>query len=222
MRNLEIYNAVRSVPDEAQKEIQGGRLSGFTDINPMWRIKALTEQFGVCGVGWKYEIREHWLDTSMAEDEISANVLIDLYIKIDGEWSAPVQGIGGSMFVQKERGGLHTSDECYKMALTDAISVACKALGMGADIYWSNDRTKYNAPEKEEFQPEPLTEAQREFVKIKCKALEIGKTSELKKICGVGKPDEMTSAHLVKFTEYVNRKEEAIRRAQRDAAGQNV
>ena len=49
--NLKLYNAVRSVPAEAQKKINGGRLKGMTDINPMWRIKTLTEQFGVCGVG---------------------------------------------------------------------------------------------------------------------------------------------------------------------------
>ena len=30
------------------------------------------------------------------------------------------------------------------MAETDALSVACKKLGMAADIYWSSDRTKYN------------------------------------------------------------------------------
>ena len=38
------------------------------------------------------------------------------------------------------------------MALTDAISVACKALGFGADIYWASGRTKYNAdtPEQDE------------------------------------------------------------------------
>ena len=30
------------------------------------------------------------------------------------------------------------------MALTDAISVACKSLGFGADIYFGKDRTKYN------------------------------------------------------------------------------
>ncbi|HCC35130.1 MAG TPA: hypothetical protein DEQ02_05645 [Ruminococcaceae bacterium] len=36
------------------------------------------------------------------------------------------------------------SDECFKMALTDAISVSCKALGFGADVYWDKDRTKYS------------------------------------------------------------------------------
>ena len=40
------------------------------------------------------------------------------------------------------------SDEGYKMALTDAISVACKALGIGADVWFANDRTKYDAPQE--------------------------------------------------------------------------
>ena len=58
--NLKIYNAVRAVPKEALKPIQAGRLKGMSDINPMWRIKALTEQFGVCGFGWYIEEVERW------------------------------------------------------------------------------------------------------------------------------------------------------------------
>jgi hypothetical protein len=45
MENLTIYNAVRKVPSEAQRTIPFGPMKGKTDINPMWRIKALTEQF---------------------------------------------------------------------------------------------------------------------------------------------------------------------------------
>ena len=41
--NLSIYERVRSVPAEAKKAIEAGRLKGKSDINPMWRIKALTE-----------------------------------------------------------------------------------------------------------------------------------------------------------------------------------
>lgn len=141
--NLEIYNKVRQVPERAQKPIRAGRLKGMTDINPMWRIKVLTDQFGPCGFGWYYEVKDHWIETSMSNDEITANVLISLYIKHDGEWSAPIQGIGGSKLVAQEKKGLYVNDECFKMALTDAISVACKALGVGADIYWSKDNTKY-------------------------------------------------------------------------------
>ena len=60
--NLKIYESFRKVPDEAQREIEGGKLKGFTDINPMWRIKKLTELFGPCGIGWKAPILDFELN----------------------------------------------------------------------------------------------------------------------------------------------------------------
>lgn len=148
MQNMEIYEKVRSVPKDAQKEIVGGRLKGMTDINPMWRIKMLTEMFGPCGFGWKTEIVNKWLEKGGGED-VACFVEINLYIKVNDQWSEPIPGVGGSSFVTKERNGLYTSDECYKMAYTDAISVACKSLGFAADIYYKNDRTKYNTGSSE-------------------------------------------------------------------------
>lgn len=142
--NLFLYNKLRNVPTDAQKEIPKGRLKGMTNINPMWRIKALTEQFGSCGIGWKYVITRQWTEAG-ANNEIIACCNIDMYIKYNGEWSEAIPGTGGSMLVAKETNGPHTSDECFKMALTDAISVAAKALGAGADVYWQEDRTKYDA-----------------------------------------------------------------------------
>lgn len=143
MENMDIYNAVRNVPDSAKKTISAGRLKGMTDINPMWRIQVLTERFGPCGIGWKYTITDKRLETG-ADGVVVAFVDIGLFYKVDGEWSEAVPGTGGSSLVAKERNGLYTSDECFKMALTDALSVACKALGVGADVYWAAGRTKYN------------------------------------------------------------------------------
>lgn len=140
--NMSLYNAVRTPPPTALKQISGGRLKGMTDINPMWRIKTMTEQFGPCGEGWKYTIDRIWLEHG-ANGEIAAFALISLYYRIEGEWSEPIPGIGGSGFVNKETGGMYTDDECYKKALTDALSVACKALGVAADVYWQADKTKY-------------------------------------------------------------------------------
>lgn len=141
--NLDLYNRVRKVPKEAIKSIAAGRLKGMSDINPMWRIKMLTEEFGVCGFGWKYEIIRMWNENG-GNGVISSFVHINLFVKMNGEWSEAIQGVGGSSFVTNEKNGLYTSDECFKMALTDAISVACKALGMGADVYWDKDSTKYS------------------------------------------------------------------------------
>ena len=144
--NLTLYNDLREVPKDAQKTITGGRLNGFTDINSMWRIKALTEQFGPCGEGWYLETKDFWSEEH--GDETAVFVIVNLYYKTSsGEWSAPVTGIGGNKVVKKEKGGSYVSDEAYKMAETDAIGSACKKLGMGADVYWKEDRTKYSVEE---------------------------------------------------------------------------
>ena len=142
--NMEIYNNLRAVPEEAKKPIGAGRLRGMTDINPMWRIKRLTEVFGPCGIGWRYEIVRQWTEPG-GENEIRAFCNINLFYKYGDEWSAPIPGTGGNSFVTAERSGVYTSDECYKMALTDALSVACKALGMAGDVFYEKDRTKYTA-----------------------------------------------------------------------------
>lgn len=146
MNNMELYELGRSVPDEAKKTIGGGRLKGFTDINPMWRIKRLTEMFGPCGIGWWYTIQDKRIETG-ANGVVCAFVDIDLYYKWGNDISQPIAGTGGSSFISKENKELYTSDECFKMALTDAISVAAKAIGVGADVYYQKDRDKYTAPE---------------------------------------------------------------------------
>lgn len=146
MNNMDLYNAFREVPDEAIKPITAGRLKGMSDINPMWRIQRLTEKFGPCGVGWWYDITDKKLVTDDITKQIAAFVDILLYY-VDPETGTPSHGIpgtGGASFVAQERNGAYLSDECFKMALTDALSVAAKALGVGADVYFPNGRSKYS------------------------------------------------------------------------------
>lgn len=159
MDKMEIWQALEKTADEAKKPIEAGRLKGFTDINPCWRMKRLTEVFGPCGIGWKFDVCNTYTIPG-ADGEIAAFVDILLYYKQGNEWSEGVPGLGGSMFVAKERNGMHTSDECFKMALSDAIGTACKALGMSADIYFSKDRSKYTtAQEAPEAKMETVQDA---------------------------------------------------------------
>lgn len=151
MENLTIYDKVRAVPSCALKPITAGRLKGMSDINPMWRIKTLTEMFGPCGVGWWYEITDKRFEHDPITKQTAAFVEIKLYY-IDpksGTKSHGIPGLGGASFVAQERNGAYMSDECEKMALTDAISVAAKALGVAADVYFAKDRTKYDAQTSE-------------------------------------------------------------------------
>lgn len=140
--NMKFYNQCKEVPDNAQKPIQAGRLKGKTDINPQWRIEKLTEMFGPCGIGWKVKTINKWIEEG-GNGEKAAFIDIELFVKVDGEWSEAIEGTGGASFVAKEKSGYYTSDECYKMAKTDALSVACKMLGMGSDIYRGYNDGKY-------------------------------------------------------------------------------
>nr|DAF02384.1 MAG TPA: hypothetical protein [Caudoviricetes sp.] len=177
MENMKFYEAAKAVPEEAKRTIAAGRIKGFTDINPMWRIKKLTELFGPCGIGWYYEPTKQWMVET--EKETAAFVNIDLYVKVDNEWSKPIHGTGGSTFLANEKAGPRMSDEAYKMATTDALSVACKALGIGADVYWSADRTKYTASPEE-----PATAAQMKTIKQLCfeRGINYEKLLEMKKM----------------------------------------
>lgn len=162
MENMELYNRFRKVPDEAKKPITAGRLKGKTDINPMWRMKMLTEAFGPCGFGWTLKIVRTWIEeseTARYTDEITrysektANVEIELRVNVDGKWSEPIPGIGGAMFVEMESKGVHVDDECYKKAFTDAISVACKALGIAADVYFDRDPDSKYPTQTQQYEP---------------------------------------------------------------------
>lgn len=150
--NLRLYNRIKSVPDTAKKKIDGGRLKGMTDISPMWRIKMLTDLFGPVGIGWNVcqtDYRTVTNDT-LGETAVFVEVALTYRETPDAEWSAPVFGTGGAKLVTIEKGGIHLDDEAFKKAYTDAISVACKALGMGADVYWDRDANKYNYGDRNE------------------------------------------------------------------------
>jgi hypothetical protein len=147
MGNLDIWNKVNKPPINALKTIGAGRTKGMTDIKPQWRLQIMTDVFGPCGIGWKYTVDRLWTEPG-SEDQVCAFALVTVYTKLEDGWSAPIQGIGGSMLVAKEKAGLYTSDEAYKMAVTDALSVAFKALGVAAEIYLGNfDGSKYKEPE---------------------------------------------------------------------------
>lgn len=194
MDNMQIYDKVKECPKNALKEIAAGRLKGKSDINPMWRIKMLTELFGACGIGWYYEIDKQWLETG-AKGEVSAFCNISLYIKQGAEWSKPIQGTGGAAFIACEKNGPYTSDECFKMALTDAISVACKALGFAADVYWAADKTKYDQPRET---PQSAPQFERTITAATIKAIDDMITvtgtdrAKLLEYYHVSKIDEMT------------------------------
>ena len=162
--NLKIWNAVKQVPPSFLKPIGFGKLKGKSDINPQWRIMAMTQAFGVVGHGWTYRIVRTW-NESAPDGSVMCFAEVAVKTKIDGEWGQEFGGIGGSNSIEKNKNGLVANDDGYKMAVTDALSVAFKAVGIAADIYMGNyDDSKYQykadiSQAFSEFQQLPVAQA---------------------------------------------------------------
>lgn len=189
-QNMRFYVQVQDTPKEAQKSFNNGRFSG-TDINPMWRIKMLTQMFGPVGFGWWTENEQYVFEESNDTGEIAVFCTLQLRYKdpATGEISQPVTGVGGNKFLVSQKSGKYCNDEAYKMAYTDALSIACKALGFSHDIYYANDRTKYTMsgdtqPEtkdkKADTESKHTADSADLIVKIEAKLAEVGKTMKTK------------------------------------------
>lgn len=138
----------------ALRQITDGKLKGKTDINPQWRYEAMTEKFGLVGIGWKYEIQKLWTENG-AKSEVLAFAQVAVFIRNADtkEWSDPIVGIGGSKLVNAFNEGLRSNDEGYKMAVTDAFSTSLKMLGVAADIYagrWDGEKYKDTPQEQQQ------------------------------------------------------------------------
>lgn len=215
---METYNKLKSVPAEMLKKIEGGRLKGMSDIKPQWRIQKLTEVFGLCGFGWKFEITNKWIEKGEKQESV-AFVDLNLYVKVNDIWSDAIYGNGGSMFVTAEKNGLYTSDEAFKMAVTDALGTAAKHIGLAADIYMGHGG-KYEQPptqpeppkqskqkEKPQLTPEEIAALKKRVEDFET-AIELCDTIEQVDANVLDAPDLMTYG---KIKELVNKKKELLK-----------
>ena len=205
MNNMDLWDKLKAPPEEAKKKIIGGRLKGMTDIKPQWRFKIVTETFGPVGIGWKYTIEKLW--TERTDDaHICAFALVNFYYK-QGEWSEAIPGTGGSMLQVQESSKVHTSDEAYKMAVTDALSVCMKALGVGADVYMGYSDSKnptQGQPQQKPAQAKPKApEAKvKELLKLIDQIFGDGGALKLKELTTFGDPGNEKWMDMDKLSTY--------------------
>jgi hypothetical protein len=140
----EHYEALRRPPQEALRTIEFGALKGKSDINPQWKYEAMTEEFGLCGIGWKFEIADKETVPVTQTGEMMIFVVVNLYVKDGESWSAPIPGCGGDFLIKRDKNGMHGNDEGLKMAITDALGNAAKMIGVAADVYRGKFDTKFN------------------------------------------------------------------------------
>lgn len=139
--NTVLWNRCSTTPGEYLKDFK--RAGGFqgSSIDPVYRIRLLTEMFGPCGKGWGFVQEDQWTDGGSGAYVVY--VRGHLWYMLDGERYQTMSHTGGT---NTDR----TPDESYKMAETDALGKCCLDLGLAADVYMGvHDADKYqdNAPQ---------------------------------------------------------------------------
>ena len=147
-QSIELFRAQARPPQEALKTIEFGRLKGKSDINPQWRIEALTETYGLYGLGWFVQIKDKDVFDVPETQEKMLFLTLELYVRDwsipdEYKWFGPAIGIGGDYIIVRDKNGVHGNDEAYAMAMTDALGKAAKLFGIANDIYRGKFDSKY-------------------------------------------------------------------------------
>ena len=147
-QSIELFRAQARPPQEALKTIEFGRLKGKSDINPQWRIEALTETYGLYGLGWFVQIKDTTMVDLPETQEKMLFLTLELFVRDwsipeDYHWFGPAIGIGGDYIIVRDKNGVHGNDEAYAMAMTDALGKAAKLFGIANDIYRGKFDSKY-------------------------------------------------------------------------------
>lgn len=190
---IKLYEALATPPQDAIREIKGGNLKGFSDINPQWRTEVVTREIGLCGIDWKFEVSDTFTQAVEATGEVLVFVKVAVYIKDADEWSAPIYGFGGDYLVKKDRNGVRGNDEGMKMAVTDALGTALKMIGVGADVY--RGLTKNGVSDSKYAQRDAFS-VQNQQNQRKAEALK-KLTAEMKRIGA--QPDEVSALAGLKY-----------------------
>ena len=159
--NLALWNRHRTPHKDALKGFK--KRGGFagTAIDPMWSIRAATEEWGPMGEGWGYTVVVENMD-KLSDEWVLHTVSIYLWY---GSPQTLVPSTGSTWMVSPckkwvdgvQVDSISYDDEAPKKSRTDALTKALSWLGFGADIYMGmHDGSKYADLQQDEPSPDTI------------------------------------------------------------------
>jgi hypothetical protein len=181
--NLDLWDQVRT-PDPAHTKgfTRGGGFKG-TSTNVTYLVRLATEQFGMNGVGWGFDVDDEKYaegaplldkDKTIIGKEIVHVIRGRIWYVSDGEKHHTSPQFGQTTFVGSNKYGPFTDEEAPKKSISDCMVKCLSLLGFAADIhlglwddnkYLSEVKRKYAAkPTEHTISPQKLTDIQEKSV----------------------------------------------------------
>jgi len=122
--NMDVWNKVCKTDPKYAKKVSIGRT--FTAIDPMYQVRKATEEFGMAGEGWGFEI----VDRTFPPPDYVA-VTVRVWAKKRENYIEHVGMCG--FFLDKDKN--KPDGDCIKKAVTDGVTKGLSYFGFSADVF---------------------------------------------------------------------------------------
>jgi hypothetical protein len=154
--NKEFWERVKKTDPKRVKPITGKQYKGNSP-QPYYMVERMTEEFGMCGIGWGINILNERMER-LTENDVLHVAVVELWYVHEGK-NGSITQVGQTKAAYKTNAGSMLIDEdAPKKSVTDALTKCMSYLGFAGDIFSGQwDDSKYVQGLREEFSEDSRT-----------------------------------------------------------------
>lgn len=142
MSNLEFWDRVKKTDPRRVKAITGKQYKGNSP-QPYYLVERMTEEFGMCGIGWGIRIISERMERMTDTDLLHVAHVEVWYMKGDKRGSIEQVGQTKAAYMTS-KGSMMVDEDAPKKSVTDAMTKCMSYLGFSGDIFSGHwDDSKY-------------------------------------------------------------------------------
>lgn len=142
MSNLEFWRRVMKTDPRRVKAITGKQYKGNSP-QPYYLVERMTEEFGMCGIGWGIRIISERMERMTETDMLHVAHVEVWYMR--GDQKGCIEQVGQTKAAYlTNKGSMMVDEDAPKKSVTDAMTKCMSYLGFSGDIFSGHwDDSKY-------------------------------------------------------------------------------
>jgi hypothetical protein len=149
--NKDFWERVKKTDPKRVKAITGKQYKGNSP-QPYYLVERMTEEFGMCGIGWGLNILNERMER-LTDTDVLHVAVVELWYK-QGEKTGSITQIGQTKAAYKKSDANYivVDEDAPKKSVTDALTKCMSYLGFAGDIFSGQwDDSKYVQELNKEF-----------------------------------------------------------------------
>lgn len=148
--NMKFWEKVKKTDPSRVKPITGKQYKGNSP-QPYYLVERMTEEFGMCGIGWGLNIINERMER-LTDSDVLHVAVVTLWFIHEGKRGEITQIGQTKAAYSKSSGGMMVDEDAPKKSVTDAMTKCMSYLGFAGDIFSGQwDDSKYVQSLQDEF-----------------------------------------------------------------------